>query len=312
MAIFDFIHFLCYYYIVSFFIATYTTNQGFCLKQPSKLSITLFRHGQSTYVQGNVPCDVSAANDLCAKSLRDDEVMCDRIERAVEEVRASAKRLATSLDPAEPVTIISSPVGRTLHTARIVSEVLTQHGFTVKPIQTDAGLTEVANFSWDLFEPLINGGDVEYEGEKFTIDKAHTNPHDLAYPQYFMDDNAHHIQTAAKEAWPEAYSHRISSFERFGAVTDRFLNKMSELANNDGGSFILVSHDCAAMYLANHYTKGRQKGLVPGTYISIERRDDGRLVVTRVGDITDGDCETDFFAKRREYNLLCQYEAEHA
>jgi broad specificity phosphatase PhoE len=212
-------------------------------------------------------------------------------------VRKSASELARSLDNSIVVTIFSSPVGRTLHTAKIIIEVLVEAGFSVNAIQPDKTLVEVANFSWALFEPLMNGGVVTYgnEGQQFEVKKSDTNPCNLGYPDYFINDSVHLIPKQVKETWPEAYTATVDRFERFVNVTNRFLSRIEEVAKADEGHFILVTHDCASMYLADQYTNGRQKGLIPGTFLSIERRDDDRLVVTRVGDITDGNSETNFF-----------------
>lgn len=276
------------------------------------LTISVFRHGQSSYGQGNIMCPIDKANDLCAKPLSPNESLDERQARSIAEVRISAQQLSKTLDISVPVTIVSSPVGRTLHTAKIIAEVLTVNQFMVNPIQTEKKLGEVEGFSWTLFEPLMNGGTVTYHDEgvekSFEVNEAETNPFNHEYPQYFVDDDAHRIPSAVKEKWPEAYRCMVEQFEKFDSVIDRFLGYMEELATKETGHFILVTHDCGAMYLALHYTKRQQMGLVPGTYLSIVRRDKG-LFVTRVGDITNGNSETDFFAQRREYHRLCELEA---
>ena len=186
-------------------------------------------------------------------------------------------------------------MGRTLHTAKVITEVLVRHGFSVNAIQPDETLGEVANFSWALFEPLMNGGTITFHGESFGVKKSDTNPFNLGYPDYFIQDAAHRIPKKVKDAWPKGYADTVDSFERFVDVTKRFLSRISLIAKTEEeGHFILVSHDCASMYLADRYTDGRRKGLVPGTFISIKCHG-RRLVVTRVGDITDGNNETDFF-----------------
>jgi broad specificity phosphatase PhoE len=244
-------------------------------------------------------CPVEAANDLLAKETYTGESEEKRRTRAIEEVRTSAETLGGTLDKSVPVFILSSPVGRTLHTAKIISEVLSEKGFTVNPIKTEKILGEVENFSWTLFEPLMNGGIVTYhdQGEKkFEVNKSETNPRNLGYPDYFMDDSAHQIPPHVKETWPEVYRGMVDGFEKFHDVTHRFLSKIQSLGNQEEGNFILVTHDCATMHLADSFTDGRQKGLVPGTFIHIERGNDSHLYVKRVGDITDGDTRADFIA----------------
>ncbi len=281
-------------------------------------SVTLFRHGQSRYVQGNHLQTLASACDLCAKQVSDQETpeqLAVAKQEAIDEVRASVTRLALTLSSTSPVHIISSPVGRTLHTSKVIKEALREYGFNVFTIETDELLGEVAGFSWALFEPLMNGGTVSYiedgQEKKFEIDKSDTNPYNSSYPDYFIRDSVHRISESVKATWPEVYRTQVEGFEKFRDVTNRFLVRIRQLAylhDVPNAHLILVTHDCGAMHLASQFTTGKQKGLVPGTYISIDRRTVGRgeakLVVTRVGDITEGDSEEDFFEtwfKHNEY-----------
>lgn len=267
--------------------------------QPLKtFSITLFRHGQSGYTQGSDPVPLEIACDLCAKPLFEDENLESRRARAIAEVQRSARSLAPTLSPAVPVTIISSPAGRTLHTSKIIRDTLTELGFRVSAIEPDPSIGEVHNYSFELLEPLITGGRFVHqtgsESYDFVIEKAVSNPGDLVYPDYFSSDALHQIPPEAMRDWPEGFVRRIRAFETFAAIKRRALACIRALAHREDGHFIVVSHEAVALYFVDRYTRGRQKGLTPGTFISIDRTADGRLVVTRVGDITDGDSETDF------------------
>ena len=161
-------------------------------------------------------------------------------------------------------------------------------------------LAEVANFQWNLFEPLVNGGTIQVAVGMlarlpFVLKKSETNPLNLPYPDYFMQDAAHAIPEEFKTKWPKTYRGDVESFERFPHVTQRIMATIKQASEcEDDCHFIFVTHDCMTMYLADKFTGGRQKGLAPATSMALERKPDGRIVVTRVGDITDGDNETDF------------------
>ncbi len=262
------------------------------------LTITLFRHGQSGYEQGNGHCKVEEARDLCAKPITPNEPRKDRVTRAINEVRANAEKFVLGIPEDASVRIISSPTGRTLHTASIIGQVV---GFQHKDVRisTHSELSEVGGFTWDKFRPLMEGGTVIYH-ENGTIrgseaNKALTNPKNLGYPEYFIEDAAHHLSPTARASLPANYLKIVDGFENFRQVTRRVLSLIQHFTQTwKNGNIVLVTHDCSSMYLADRFTGGRQKGLVPGTFLSMKRCDNGRLVVTRVGDITDGDCETDF------------------
>jgi broad specificity phosphatase PhoE len=248
---------------------------------------------------GNNPCNIKDAFDLCAKPLYREESIPDKISRACKEVRQSTKNLAESMDPKVHVLIFSSPVPRAIHTSKIIQEELSILGFTVSEIFLEEELSEVHNFSWDLFEPLMNGGVIEYEGTTFEVNKEQTNPDGLVYPDYFISDAVHNIPESVKDSWPKDYVERLSNFEKFSDVTTRSLNTLQShtKAQDTEVHTIFVGHDANAMYLADKFTEGRQKGLVPGTSISLENNGLGNLVVTRVGDITDGDSTTEFISE---------------
>lgn len=264
-------------------------------------SITLFRHGQSGYTQGSHPVPLEAAADLCARPLFEAESVESRRARAVDEVRRGAIEVSRKLSPAQLVSIISSPAGRTLHTAKVIRDTLVERGFSVAPIQPDLEIGEVGNFEFTLMEPLVCGGQLTYqagaETYDFVVRKAETNPRDLTFAEYFMSDAVHDLSASVMQAWPESYVKRLKAIERFASVKRRALARIRKVATEPEGHFIFVSHEAAALYFADRYTGGRQKGLTPGTFISIDRTPDGRLVITRVGEIADGDSNTDFITQ---------------
>jgi broad specificity phosphatase PhoE len=256
------------------------------MKPSPSLRVDILRHGKTNYGQQEVPME--QANDLTSEG--------------IEKVKISAKELADLVGREEEVEIWSSPMGRTLHTAKIVAEVLEQNGVKLrrKGDARDSGikvfpqLGEVKNFSWSLFSPLVFGGDVEFNGHKFTIDKEKTNPKGLHYLEYFADDVIKSLPSEVTNQWPEGYVKAIEGFEKFASVTKRIMVPLSRLKKLEDKSYrvIIVTHDGLAGFIANIFANSKQGSLNPGEFINLERRD-GKLVATRVGDVQEGNSNTD-------------------
>lgn len=277
--------------------------------EEADLKVNIVRHGPSTYRQPEWS-DVDSANDINALGRYEDgdkteeEITIGKAE-AVRLVRETAEKLAADIRPDEEVAIWSSPTGRTLETARIISDVLIEKGVNLrtKGIAGEHGikiferLGEVRNFSWNLFEPLMNGGAVEHNGKKIVIDKQLSNPTNLGYPDYFTSDAIKSISKEAKASWPSDYVAEIESFESFAEVSQRMAETLKKLKEVGDKKYrvIIVSHDAMAGQIVKTFTHDQLSGINPAQFISLEKKD-GKLVVTRVGDLTDGDSETDIAA----------------
>jgi broad specificity phosphatase PhoE len=246
---------------------------------------------------GNKPYGIEVSFDLCAKALYEEEPFSEREARAEEEIRQHLRKIMPSMNYQCIVLIFSSPVARAIHTAKVIREELLLNGFSVSDIKIEDMIGEVHNFSWNLFEPLMSGGTIIHEGQSFEVNKEDTNPKGLGYPDFFISDDVHQIPQSVTNGWPSEFVSHLKSFEKFSSVTERSLRflRASAPPQVTAGHTIFVGHDANAMYLADKFTGGRQKGLVPGTSISLEFDSEEHLVVTRVGDITDGDSTTDFF-----------------
>jgi broad specificity phosphatase PhoE len=259
------------------------------------LGVDIFRHGEAKYGQGEVP--LAEANDLT--------------EKGIEKVRENAEQLAELIGSNEEVAIWSSPMGRTLQTAKIIAEVLKQKGIKLraKGVTEESGikvfneLTEVKNFSWKSFSPLITGGEVEFAGKKFFVDKSLTNPKNLG-KTYYMENGVGNIDPRAKEQWPKEYVQEIEGFEKFFEATKRIMRPLARLKKLGDKPYrvIIVTHDALTGFIANVFSGGEENGIDPGSFINLERKN-GKLVATKVGELKEGDKETDVideFNKRRE------------
>ena len=224
---------------------------------------SLFRHGKSNYTQGNGDQDLATANDL--------------VPDAIELVHRSAQKLAKTIEPDRPhIHIHTSPNGRTIHTARIIKDVLGGKGYDIVSFEIDHSLGEVRNFSWNLFEPLMNGGRIPWQDDSFVVKKEETNPQGLGYPDYFMADAIHVIDPAVLATWPTEFVSRLQGFETFAQVTSRVTSRIKNVLDGRHQADhhdIFVSHDGSAMALLDSATKGEKKSLDPGTYILLQAVD---------------------------------------
>jgi len=270
-----------------------------------QIKINIVRHGPSTYRQPKWN-DARTADDLntvgrYVDGQKTDEEITNGKNEAIDIIKKTANQIAAEIQEDEEVVIWSSPTGRTLETARIISEVLQEKGIRLRKkfnspfgIQTFEKLGEVKNFSWPPFEPLMNGGELEYGGVKFKIDKSRSNPNNLGYPDYFTSDAIKKIPNEVKAGWPKNYVDEIEKFESFAEVNKRMIDTLSRLKKigDKKTRVIIVTHDALTGGIVKIYTHDKFSGINPGQLISLEKKDN-KLVVTRVGDMMVGDSEMD-------------------
>src|SRR3989344_2172127 len=96
-------------------------------------NIGLFRHGPANYSQRETTLD--EAHDLTLEG--------------IERVKTRASEFLQYIG-LSPVIIHSSPMGRTLHTSKLIRLCLQEGGFRVYPIVINPELTEVGGFEWNL------------------------------------------------------------------------------------------------------------------------------------------------------------------
>ena len=269
-------------------------------KQNPSLGINVFRHGKSRYKQEEVP--IEEARDLTAEG--------------VDDVKKSAEALVKLIKPDEEVEIWSSPMGRTLQTAKIIAQVLEEKQALIRKkgdsnkhgIKVFEQFSEVKNFSWKLFYPLVAGGEVEFSGKKFFVDKSLTNPNNLNSSQYFLQEGIKHIDLIYKQRLLEEYVREIEGFEKFVEATKRLMRPLSRLKNIKDKPYriIIVTHDSLSGFIANVFSGGTMYGINPGEFINLERRE-GRLIATKVGGLENGNDTVDVvneFNRKYDHSFL--------
>lgn len=239
--------------------------------------ITVFRHGSTNYMQGEV--SLAEANDLTPAGEA--------------EVRLHAARFAETIGN-EPVFILSSPTGRTLHTAKLIVSALQGRGVPVSEsdITVEPLLTEVANFTWKLFCPLILGGEVEYAGKRFTVDAKLTNPRGLTVGQYYNSNAISAISADVRALLPPEYVAYIDSIETFHSVSHRLVRSigyglLSITCPNSAFHLIFVTHDALAGFPAAVFSEDRVTGIPQGQFISMHLTR-SRMLIDAVPGVASG------------------------
>lgn len=231
------------------------------------------------------------------------------IEAAVAQVEATACEIAETIEPDEEVVIWSSGTARTLHTARIIRDVLRERGIKLRErgvhkesqIQVFDQFNDIRNFNYKQFVALADGGELDIDGTTITLDKAETNPDNLGYTEYYSSGAVHNIPEAVKSAWPEKLKKAVAEMEDFESVSTRVLQGLKRVSTLTDKKYrlIIVSHGSPADQLVRTYKPEALTGINPAEYVTVERNGD-KMVVTHAGAFTDGDSTKDIFEKFEE------------
>lgn len=243
----------------------------------NQLDIVVFRHGETLYLQGDHP---RALEDAC------DLTIDGEIGTRLSVIKLIQLRL---FDPSRAIQIYSSPTGRTLHTAKLIREWLENFAFRVVCIESRRELREGGGFSWQIFTPLVMGGEVRRDGMVFKVDKQQTNPEDYDFAEYFFRDAAHCIPESAKAQWPMGFVQALERFERYNAIARRTFDFLKSLARQSPASqIILVTHEALTCALVRAFTREWKLSLSRSEFMHLRMEDEG-LFVERVGSITEGE-----------------------
>jgi broad specificity phosphatase PhoE len=237
-------------------------------------NIDIMRHG--TYYdgeKGELPDDSKRLN-----------------EKGAQEVRQSAEKLAEIIGPDEEIAIWSSPMPRAIHTAEIIKETLTgkekkfhkQDRFPDPKISVFEELTEIKNYSPNIFNPLVKGGELEFAGKRFYIDKNKTNPKNLSTLQYLIQEEASKIDPETKKQWPQEYIASIDAIENYADATQRIMKILSRLKTLGDKSYriILVTHKGLTSFIVKNISGGESEGLNPAEFVDFEAQD-GSLITNK-------------------------------
>jgi|SRR3989344_1408148 len=232
------------------------------------MQLGIFRHGESLYSQGETTLE--SADDL--------------IPLGIQTVSSSAFDFSAALSRDKGVTIYSSPAGRTLHTAKIISSALKRIEIPVDEIVIDRGLGEVANFDWSLFSPLISGGEIKLNGMHFYIDKKESNPNGLSGKDYLMQDLCHRLPRGLKIRLPSDYLQALDKFERYNDVSARMRDFLARMHKGRSNKDVVASTHEALFYdIMDRFSGGTVPSLKPGDYVHLQKKEDGFSLVRAQG-----------------------------
>ena len=214
----------------------------------------IFRHGESPYNQRQV--SLAEADDLSSGG---EKIMKD-----------SANHLGKILSNNLPVQIYSSPFGRCLHSSKIIKDTLANNEFDVKDIREDYDIEEVKNFEWDLFHPLVLGGEVQYKDQRFAVDSSLTNPHRLSLVDYFRSDSSHNLSKEARQFLPSEYLKIVDSFERCPSVYSRLDTKLKSIESGNSTTPIICTHEGLTGRFIERLTDNKNAYLKRGKYFGVK------------------------------------------
>jgi|SRR3989344_3077689 len=235
-----------------------------------ELNFHIFRHGESPYLQRNNDVELYEANDLTPKGI-------EQIKKSIDSIYFPSHKI---------IEIRSSPTGRGLHSSKIIIENLEKRLIKHSEIKKEQNLGEVNNFSWDLFCPLVYGGEVVFEGQRIFIDVNKTNPSKTQYQEFFAKGEAQRVVDLID--LPNSYKKEVKSFEKFEDVTRRLLNTILKAkATSDKTENIFVTHDGLTGFLINLDSEGKLFGSNTGSYISVKMTDSNAYIYTVNGILSE-------------------------
>jgi broad specificity phosphatase PhoE len=255
--------------------------------------IYVVRHGESFRSQAK--CKLEEANDL------------------TEEGMSSARKVAVLIATEgyyRNLRVMSSPYGRTLHTAKIIvgslnmiSELNDQGypnaseellGLLEKTAATESvssvtieptdRLEKARGFQWELVKPLIMGGVIEFGGRTLSVDPSLTNPYGHDYHTYLVHDELKKIPGTVKRLWPREYVDFLEGVETFESLSHRMIEMLGDIdrKNDPLCSHLLSTHGALMGFLSFAYSRQYREEIKPGEVVTLEKRGK-HLLVTGAG-----------------------------
>jgi len=225
------------------------------LKKPI-VDVDIFRHGEAQYNEGkNV--NLYDAKDLTLRGIR--------------AVVINAHKIAKKYTPNTKVGVFTSPYGRTLQTAKLIALVLVKKKIKVELINCEE-LEESKNLSWPMLKALMTGGEYAFQGKSFYINKNLSNPMNLTYPDFYIEDCISMIDTDTLSSWPKEFVSAISLTEKHSSASKRMITFLNRLRNQyksfDQDNAVIVTHDSLVIDLVRQASENKQKTLNPGEYVN--------------------------------------------
>ncbi len=210
------------------------------------MNIAILRHGLTDYRQ-RYCVTIEEADDL-------------RLE-AIPIIKNSAKEIGDyiGLKP----QIISSPYGRTVHTAKIAAEILDVPNREVVLVPE---LEDAHGLDFDLLLAFAEGGVYKLNGENITIDSRDTNPNKLSYVAYFNSDLTRNIPVSAKHKLPVELIEKMERLETCTEACFRLENVLKKIDRNS----LVVTHQGLTQRLLEKMGYSHEEYLDRGQFIIVD------------------------------------------
>lgn len=204
--------------------------------------------------------------------------------------------------------MLSSPYGRTLHTAKIIADTISGINASRKStsrlpghervgiendlaetrfeystlIERSEELTKSKGFNIDYILPLIHGGVLNFGGDNIQVDPNETNPEGYDYNTYMVKDRIKRVAENMKSVFPSNYIQYLMSVETFESVTSRMLKVLEGIAtkNRTPEAVIVVTHGSLLGFLSYVYSKQFTEEIKPGGIIALEIKN-GKTTITK-------------------------------
>ncbi len=137
-----------------------------------------------------------------------------------------------------------SPFWRTIETSYIFIKKLAEYNIENVKINLFSHLQEAKNFSWQIFDWLVEGKEININNKKIQFDKTITNPENLTHGEYFFKSYWKQIPQEYLK-WIDVFE-KVLSIENYENITQRSKKAIHRVLslNNEDNLVIMFSHQC--------------------------------------------------------------------
>jgi broad specificity phosphatase PhoE len=184
----------------------------------------------------------------------------------------------------ENVLIYSSPIPRSMFSARIIYEKLSKKKLNIKNFKVNINeeFEEVRRFGDfnQTLNILMNGGNISENEKTYSINKIDVNPKSISYPEYYIYEEFKKIKI---EILPDSLKNWVRNVETFKEVSGRNLECLysitDKLDKKKNHKIIIVSHEALCFSLVNAGTSGKYFTQDRGKYLKLERVNSSIFVI---------------------------------
>ena len=222
--------------------------------------LLLIRHWKAKYE--NLKIDEKCVFDMnwfLEKFQYTKDLKEDKIEELQEHFESFIKKNLEELKT-KNINLWISPFARTIQTAYIFLEKLKKYNIEINKINLFSHLQEAENFSWEVFNWLVEWKEVFINNKTVKFDKSITNPKNLTHAEYFFQSYWTKIPKEYLQ-WLNIFEN-ISSIETYDNIVKRSQKAIWRVLslNDDRNLVIIFSHQCFSDQLIKKYENYKNGG----------------------------------------------------